>query len=68
MLHLALEPNDRHGLSSLNDYQFVSQGILYLSLYPMFNGYCGEFFVINFITFVLSRFMDSLFAGNQLLI
>jgi hypothetical protein len=25
-------------------------------------------FVINFITFVLSRFMDSLFAANHLLI
>jgi hypothetical protein len=34
----------------------------------MFNGYCGEFFVINFITFVLSRFRDSLFAANHLLI
>jgi hypothetical protein len=30
MLHLALEPIDRNGFSSLNDYQFVSQGILCL--------------------------------------
>jgi hypothetical protein len=34
----------------------------------MFNGYCGELSVINFIKFVLSRFRDSLFAENHLLI
>jgi hypothetical protein len=32
MLHLTLEPADRYGFSSLNDYQFVSQGILCLLL------------------------------------
>jgi hypothetical protein len=41
---------------------------IYLSLYPMFNEYCSEYFIINFITFVLSRFSDSLFAENHLLI
>jgi hypothetical protein len=30
MLHLVLEPNDQTGFSNLNDYQFVSQGILCL--------------------------------------
>jgi hypothetical protein len=33
---------------------------IYLSLYPMFNGYCGEFIVMNVITFILSRFRDKL--------
>jgi hypothetical protein len=28
----------------------------------MFNGHCGELFIIDFITSVLSRFKDSLFA------
>jgi hypothetical protein len=27
MLHVALKPTDRYGVYSLNDYQFVSQGI-----------------------------------------
>jgi hypothetical protein len=60
MLHLALEPTDRYGSSSLNDYQFVSQGILcllpllYIYHYVQcLNGYCGEFFIINFITFFI---------------
>jgi hypothetical protein len=26
---------------------------IYLSLYPVFNVYCGKFFIINFNTFVL---------------
>jgi hypothetical protein len=30
MPHLALEPTDQYGFSSLNDYKFVSQGILCL--------------------------------------
>jgi hypothetical protein len=30
MLHLALEPTYQYDFSSLNDYQFVSQGILCL--------------------------------------
>jgi hypothetical protein len=52
----SLESTDQYGFSSLDDYQFVSQGIfcslasIYLSLYPISNGYCGECFVINFIT------------------
>jgi hypothetical protein len=45
MLHLALRPAAQYGFSSLNDYQFVSQGILCLVplLYSIFNGHCGEF-------------------------
>jgi hypothetical protein len=39
---------------------------IYLSLYPMFNGYCSEFFGIEFIAFVLSRFRNSLFAENHI--
>jgi hypothetical protein len=39
-----------------------------LSLCPVFNGYCGELFVINFVTFVLSGVRDSLLAENDLLI
>jgi hypothetical protein len=35
---------------------------IYLSLYPVFNGYYGELLVIKFIMFVLSTFRDSLFA------
>jgi hypothetical protein len=38
---------------------------IYLSLHPMFNGYCSEVFVKNFVTFVLSRFRDILFAENS---
>jgi hypothetical protein len=30
MLHLALEPTDQYGFSSLNYYQIVSQGIFCL--------------------------------------
>jgi hypothetical protein len=68
-----LEPTDQYGFSSLNGYQFVSQGILctdssiYLSLRPVLNEDHGELSVINFIIFVLSRFRASLFAANHLL-
>jgi hypothetical protein len=27
--------------------------LLLLYIYPMFNGYCGEFFVIHFIMFII---------------
>jgi hypothetical protein len=42
MLCLTLEPADLHGFTSLGDYQFVDQGVLYLyllppSLYPIFS-------------------------------
>jgi hypothetical protein len=37
---------------------FIASSV-FLSLYPVFNGYCGEFFGINFTTFVLSRFRES---------
>jgi hypothetical protein len=64
MLHLTQETVDQYGLSYLSGYQFVNQwnfvftdSSMYLSLYPMFNGHCGELFVINFITFILSRFI-----------
>jgi hypothetical protein len=41
---------------------------IYLSFYTLFNGYCGELFVINFIIIVLPRFRASLLAVNNLLI
>jgi hypothetical protein len=34
----------------------------------VFNGYCGELFVINFILFVLCRFRASLLEMNHLLV
>jgi hypothetical protein len=40
---------------------------IYLSLYEMFNGYC-EFSVKSSTIFFLSRFRDSLFAENYLII
>jgi hypothetical protein len=45
-----------------------SASSIYLSLHPIFNRYHGELFDVNFITFVLSRFRDNLFAVNHLLI
>jgi hypothetical protein len=58
--------------SSLNDYQFASQGILcLLSLYYYIQCLMDivvSFFLINFITFVLNRIRDSFFAENHLLI
>jgi hypothetical protein len=41
---------------------------IHLSLYPILNEYCGELLVINFITFVLSRFRGTLFAEIHLFI
>jgi hypothetical protein len=39
---------------------------MYFPLYPIFKTYCGELYVVNFITFVLSRFRASLLALNHL--
>jgi hypothetical protein len=61
MLHLALEPTDWYGFSSLNDYQFVSQEILCLLLLLYIYHYiqrlmdivviffCYKFYYIRFI-------------------
>jgi hypothetical protein len=74
MLHIALEPTDLYGFSSLNDYQFGSQGILcllpllYIFHYIQYFMDIVMFFILYFITFVLSRFRASLFAENYSLI
>jgi hypothetical protein len=45
-----------------------TSSFIYISLYQTFNGYCGEYFVINCIAFIFSIFRDSLFAENHLII
>jgi hypothetical protein len=70
MLYFTLEPADLYGFSSLDDYQFVGQVILYLLLLAYDYHYIQYLMdiVVNFITNVLSRFGDTLFAVNHLLI
>jgi hypothetical protein len=67
-----LEPIDQRDFSILGGYQFVDQGTLYLLPPPhicLCNQYlkvCSdEFFVINFIIFVLSRFRANMLAENS---
>jgi hypothetical protein len=38
---------------------------MYFPLYPIFKTYCRALLVVNFITFVLSRFRASLLATGQ---
>jgi len=61
--------------SNLGGYQFVDQEILNILsllytflLQPIHNVKCDEFFVINLIIFVLSRFTTNLLAANHLII
>jgi hypothetical protein len=41
---------------------------IYLPLYPIFKVYCEALFVVNFITFVLSKFSVSLLALNHIFV
>jgi hypothetical protein len=73
MQPLTLELADRHGFPSLDNYQFVSKGILCLLpilyiyhyiqyLMDIVVNYCYKFYYISF-----SRSRDNLFAENDLL-
>jgi hypothetical protein len=55
MLHLALEPTDQYGFSSLHDYEFVSQGILCLLplLYIYHYIQCLMDIVVSFLLSIL---------------
>jgi hypothetical protein len=74
MYHVALDPTARYGFSSLNDYKFVSQGILcsmtllYVYHYIQYGMDNVVIFSYKFYYIFLSRFRDSLFAEHHLLI
>jgi len=56
-------------LSICKPWNFVfTVSAIYFSLYSMRNAECAEFFVMNFIIFVLSKFRTKLLAANHLII
>jgi hypothetical protein len=62
-----------YGSSNLCGYHFVNQEIVYLFFYILFSvtkciEECAEFFVMNFITSVASKFRTKLLAVNHLII
>jgi hypothetical protein len=72
MPRLTLRSADRRVVSTLNDYQYVSQEVLcvLILLYIYLHIQCLSEIVVNcvitFITLVLSKFRVSLFAANHL--
>jgi hypothetical protein len=63
----ASQKDSRSVTHSVSGYQFLNHGILcYQTLIFAFhhNAYCGELFVMNFITLVLFRFMANFLAVN----